>query len=208
MRIRLAIVALVVIPALYLLARPSSHRAEAARAPAPSAPAEAKNQLREQIAAQAQARDRINARLAELEGRLDAMEQQDPVPAEQVEGTAAPRNDLSDSDMATWMDHRLQAASDPAVSQQASAQLNATIAQVKRMDLHVEKVSCGERFCRASFYQDNGERPVVRDIYGAPPITGEGFTIQEPDGRLGVYFARNGEHVSDFRDEALLASAP
>lgn len=110
--------------------------------------------------------------------------------------------------MATWMDNHLQAESDVAVSQQASSQLTATIAQVKRMDLHVEKVSCGERFCRASFYQDNGERPVVRDIYGAPPITGEGFTIQEADGRLGVYFARNGQHVSDFRDEALVASGP
>jgi len=36
----------------------------------------------------------------------------------------------------------------------------------------------------------------------------EGFTIEEADGRVGVYFARHGARVADFREEALLATAP
>lgn len=210
MRNRVIAVIALVVPALYLLIRPGSQPISAARAPTASTQAETKQELREEIAAQARARERITERLSHLEGRLNAMELQAPAPAPVHEppAPAAPRNDLSDGDIATWIDGQLRAAPDAAASQQAASQLSAALAMVKRTDLHVQDVSCGERFCRASFYQDDGELPIVRDLYGAPPLTGEGFTIAEPDGRLGVYFARNGERISDFRDEALLASAP
>jgi hypothetical protein len=208
MRPRIAIViALVVIPALYLLSRPNPRDEGAARAPLPITRAEAGERVREQSAAQDQARDRIHARLSKLEGRLTMVEQA-PAPSEEPPPAPTPRNDLGEGDIAKWMDDQLHALPDAAASREATVQLTATIAAVKRRDLHVENVSCSERFCRASFYQDNGELPVVTDLYGAPPVTGEGFTIQEPDGRLGLYFARNGERVSDFREEALLASAP
>jgi hypothetical protein len=208
MRPRIVIViALVVIPALYLISRPGPRDERAVRAPLPIPPAEAGERPRGQSAAQDQARDGIHARLSELEGRLVMLEQA-PAPAEEPPPAPTLRIDLGEGDIAKWMDDQLHALPDATASQQATAELTATIAAVERRDLHVENVSCAERFCRASFYQDNGELPVVTDLYGAPPLTGEGFTLQEPNGRLGVYFARNGERVSDFRNEALLASAP
>jgi hypothetical protein len=212
MRARIVIAVVVIVPVLYLLARPSSRAApratsHAATVRARSEPSESKASLQREIERQEQARAKVSARLAELEGRLNELEQAEPPPGAQAE-TPRARVDVGEADIASWLDESLKSRADEAATQQASSQIHDSLALAGLPDLRVDNVGCGERFCRASFSQPNGERPAVHDLFGAPPFTGEGFTVEEPDGRIAIYFGRNGATIRDFRSEALAAASP
>lgn len=206
----------VIVPVLYLLARPRSPDSEPKRAARLDvheqsvADRERASQgwLREQIADEQRSRAKVNARLVELEARLSALQQHSQVAGGEPEATKPARNDVSEADVATWMDDELQGRVDAPATAQASREIHDSLTAARLPELRVENVSCSDRYCRASFFRDNGEPPAVRELFGAPPFTGEGFTIEEAGGRVAIYFARNGASVRDLRGEALAAAAP
>jgi len=213
MQARMVIGLAAVVVVLYFLARPSASSApvanQRASVRAQGGSGESRARLQEQIAHEQRARAQVNARLVELEDRLNEIERSEPVVAP-AEDNAAPltADAVSEADVATWMDEHLNGRVDRAATQQASLQIQDSLELVGLTDLRVENVGCAERFCRASFSQESGERPAVSELFGAAPFTGEGFTIEEPDGRIAIYFGRNGASVRDFRSEALAAAAP
>ena len=68
--------------------------------------------------------------------------------------------------------------------------------------INLADMQCGERFCRASFVSDNGKPPNISQLIGASPFIESGFTINEPDGRVRVYFTQPGQSLSELRSEA------
>ncbi len=68
--------------------------------------------------------------------------------------------------------------------------------------LILEDMKCSEAFCRATLASETGERPTLQDLYGRPPFVNEGFTIDEPDGRVTVYFTPPEVSLEDLRAEA------
>jgi hypothetical protein len=75
-----------------------------------------------------------------------------------------------------------------------------SLAQVPGFNL--ADMQCGERFCRASFFSDNGKSPNMAELFGASSFIESGFTISEPDGRVRVYFTQPGQSLSELRSEA------
>jgi hypothetical protein len=72
-------------------------------------------------------------------------------------------------------------------------------------EIKLDELDCNRRVCRAAFSQENGERPAASTLFGLMPFTHEGFTIEEPDGRVKVYFTRSGQTLNGLRGEALAA---
>jgi len=47
----------------------------------------------------------------------------------------------------------------------------------------------------------NGNDIAAEDMFGQPPFVTEGFTLEEPDGRVLFYFSQPGESIVDLRKE-------
>ena len=63
--------------------------------------------------------------------------------------------------------------------------------------LNLADMQCGGRFCRASFVSENGKPPNITEFFGASPFIDSGFTINEPDGSVRVYFTQPGQSLSE-----------
>ena len=68
--------------------------------------------------------------------------------------------------------------------------------------LNLADLQCGDRFCRASFVSDNGKPPNIAQLIGASPFIESGFTLNEPDGGVRVYFTQPGQSLGELRSEA------
>lgn len=79
-------------------------------------------------------------------------------------------------------------------------QMETSLAEVPGINL--ADMQCGESFCRASFVPENGKPPNISQLIGASPFIDSGFTINEPDGRVRVYFTQPGQSLSELRSEA------
>jgi hypothetical protein len=158
--------------------------------------------LRQQQLGNEQPQGNVNGRIAELEARLRSVE----TAGKKVENTTESKSGtksatrISDARLGLWMDDALRRQWDRDGSNQARAQVEKGLAQVPGANL--EELDCSKRFCRALFAQDNGERPVRGQLIGLLPFTNEGFTVDDPDGRVAIYFTRSGESLDELRKEA------
>ena len=155
----------------------------------------------------------MNERLATLEARLHdmeatanehAQEQTASIPNEpepNKDSEKAKPKKLSEGDLGHWMDKTLEAGDfDRDTTKSITEQMATSLAEVS--DINLTDMQCGERFCRASFVSDNGKTPNVSQLIGASPFIESGFTINDPDGRVKVYFTQPGQSLSDLRSEA------
>jgi len=156
---------------------------------------------------------RLNTMLADLDTRLRSVETgaseqttravvSDSV--EQETDTAVPNSGAgkseSETDLRHWMDEKLRVGNiDRDSTALAIEQADKSIAKVPGINL--EDMQCGERFCRATFAHENGEKPDIQGLLGEPPFVNEGFFINEPDGRVSVYFTRPGTSLNELRSE-------
>lgn len=161
---------------------------------------------------------RLNKMLADLDTRLQSVEtagdEQTPDAAvsnsvEQATDAAVSNSGagnpesgkVSETDLAHWMDETLRVGYwDGYSTELATEQAAMSLAKVPSVNL--DDMQCSERFCRATFAHENGEQPVIGDLFGEPPFVNEGFTIHEPDGRVSLYFAQPGESLEGLRSEA------
>lgn len=87
----------------------------------------------------------------------------------------------------------------------ATAEAGTSIAKLPGVRL--EDMQCGERFCRATLAQEDGKPSAISELFGEPPFSAaDGFTIDQPDGRVQLYFARPGESLDKLRKEARKAA--
>lgn len=155
----------------------------------------------------------MNDKIASLEARLRDMEAiaskhaQDQIAAipsepEPSKGSEKARpKKLSEGDLGHWMDQALDTGDfDRDATKSITDQMATSLAAVPGTNL--TDMRCGERFCRASFVSDNGKTPNIVQLLGASPFIESGFTINESDGRVKVYFTQPGESLSDLRSEA------
>ncbi|MGH8581897.1 MAG: hypothetical protein ACREWG_03735 [Gammaproteobacteria bacterium] len=121
-------------------------------------------------------------------------------------GTRKPESGkVSETDLAHWMDETLRVGDvDRDVTKLAVEQAATSLPKVP--GTYLEDLQCGKRFCRAIFGNEKGEQPAIRSLFGEPPFANEGFTLNEPDGRVSLYFTRPGESLEEFRSEARKAT--
>jgi hypothetical protein len=161
---------------------------------------------------------RLSKMLADLDTRLRSVETRAGEQtkhagasdsAEQGTDTAVPNSgagkpesaQVSEADFGHWMDETLRVGYfDRDATELAIEQAGKSV--VKLPGVKLEDMQCGERFCRATFAHENGEPPAIQDLFGEPPFVTDGFTINEADGRVSLYFARPGESLEEFRSEA------
>ncbi len=161
---------------------------------------------------------RSNKMLADLDTRLRSVETRASEQtthagasdsAEQGTDTAVPNSgagkpesaQISEADFGHSLDETLRVGNfDREATELAIEQAGKSVAKVPGVKL--EDMQCGERFCRATFAHENGEPPAIQDLFGQPPFVADGFTINEADGRVSLYFARPGESLEALRSEA------
>ncbi|MGH7158386.1 MAG: hypothetical protein ACREGD_04970 [Candidatus Saccharimonadales bacterium] len=162
--------------------------------------------------------DRLNNRLAELDTRLRSLENGDRgQPADAVLSVSGEDNtdaagsereaekpeskEISEDELGRWMDETLRAENlDMEATAVATDQVAGSVAKVPGVNL--EYMQCSERFCRGTFAHEHGEKLKIDGLLGELPSGTEGFTINEADNRLSVYFTRAGASMDEFRDEA------
>jgi hypothetical protein len=156
---------------------------------------------------------RLHEKLADLEARLRSLE---ATASEQATNPAGSRPDepdanqgtekakakkLSEGDFGQWLDEALDTgAFDREATRLTMEEMATSLAAVPGINL--TDLQCGERFCRASVVSDNGNPPNIMRLIGASPFIESGFTIDEPDGSVQLYFTQPGQALSELRGEA------
>lgn len=146
----------------------------------------------------------VSGKLAELDTRLRNVESSKDVEAATTEADdqkAARDRKVSEAELASWLDDGLHEGWDRNRTNLTGAEIEKGLVQTPEIKL--EELDCDARVCRASFSQENGERPAAPSLYGLLPFAQEGFTIEEPDGRVKVYFTEKGASLNDLRTQAV-----
>lgn len=149
---------------------------------------------------------RLGNALADLKAGLKsgastgAGDQEDRVPSDDdAKGPEA--KDLSEGDLGRWIDESLHVGNVKREATNAAIEQAATSLE-KSPEIILEDMKCGDAFCRATFSGESGERPALQDLYGQPPFDNEGFTIDETDGRVTLYFTQKNVSLEAVRNEA------
>jgi hypothetical protein len=155
--------------------------------------------LQEQIAA-------LEARLRNMETAVSEQSQRQAIagPVKPVSNNRAKKakaKNLSEADFAQWMDEALDAGDfDRDATQAVMDQAETSLATVPGINL--ADMQCSNRFCRATLIPETGKQLTISQLIGASPFMGAGTTIQEPDGRVRVYFVQPGQSLRALQSEA------
>jgi hypothetical protein len=155
----------------------------------------------------------MNDKIADLEARLRDMEAaaseqaKDPTISRPDEPEAnngaekAKAKKLSEDDFGHWLDDALVTGDfNRDTTKLTMEEIETSLAEMPGLNL--ADMQCGARFCRASFVSENGKPPNISQLIGASSFIDSGFTINEPDGRVKVYFTQPGQSLSELRSEA------
>ena len=126
----------------------------------------------------------------------------DPVePPSPAQDAPVDSGEVSEQTLAHWMNESLQVAQwNAETTTVATEQAEAAVAAVPGMVL--DGMLCGDRFCKATFADEAGGTPDIAGVFGVPPFVNEGFAVEEPDGRMTLYFTQPGQSLSDLRRQA------
>ena len=118
------------------------------------------------------------------------------------DGTGKPESrKVSETDLGHWIDETIRIGSGDAYLT-AKATEQAAVSLRKFPNVNLENMQCDQRFCRATFTKTNSKESDIQALYGEPPFVSEGFTINEADGRVLLYFTQPGVSLADLRGEA------
>jgi len=147
----------------------------------------------------------VNERLKSLESARGAEQSEnESVGDKSSVGESRP---LSNRVLLDWMDKVLtRETSDPNRTAQVEAQIRHILPAAPGVRL--EQAECGERFCRATFAQDDGGLPDVMPLFGeGPPFVNYQITSPRDDGRVVVYFTSKDISIETLRAEALQSAS-
>ncbi len=147
--------------------------------------------------------------LKELAARLQALENRPgPDQAAEPEKSLTDETRITEAEVEQWIDRSLDFIDFDAEATE-SARATARHSLSNNPDILLDDMQCGEGVCRAAFTHVNGSQPDVAKLFGAPPFTGEGFTVTKPDGRVMIYFAEDGKSLEAIRQQlADVSSSP
>lgn len=160
----------------------------------------------EQILAQ------LSDKVVALEARLKRLEATVSIQSKNlyVEATVAPSlsykekaqaKQFSEADFSHWMDDALDTGHfDLAETKSIIDKAEKSLAALPGVS--VDDMECGKSFCRAKFTPEAGKPLNIAEVFGASPFMGSGFTIDEPDGSVKVYFTQPGQSIDELRREA------
>lgn len=187
------------------LARSSRHETAAPRAPVLAAkensaePAQRGRRAQNQPVVVVDPGAGLREALAGIESRLKHIENaEEPTPSE---AEAPARETLSEAALGEWMDEDLRAREDGTRTAVMARAIQTNLST--KQGLQLQEASCGERFCRATLFREDGEAPDLVTVIGDEPFLGEGFGVSEPDGRLSIYFTSVGVTLAELRGEVL-----
>jgi hypothetical protein len=145
--------------------------------------------------------------VADLESRLQELEKtvEDNVKSRAEENSAKRgKAKFSESDFGDWMEDSLNSQQeDLQVTQDQRARIRESM--VNLPDTNLDDIKCEKRFCRATFSKSDGSEPEVEKLIGKPPFQREGYTVSLSEGRVAIYFTREGATLKGLREEAMAA---
>ncbi|MFW2373104.1 MAG: hypothetical protein ACN4GM_08275 [Gammaproteobacteria bacterium] len=158
---------------------------------------------------------KLEAKLATIESgvteqtindaKLDSTEQDSDIALSSNDEVNPQSTTISEVDLGHWIDESLDAGHwDWNLTTQAKEQAVNSLEELPGITL--ENMQCGDRFCRATLAHESGKQPEIGNLIGKPPFVNDGFTINEPDGRVSIYFAGNGISLNDLRSDAQAAA--
>jgi hypothetical protein len=149
----------------------------------------------------------LEARLQDLEATVGGQATKKPVARLSRQNT---HNDtqkqkpkiFSEVDFGRWMDDSLDAShTDKDVTQTIMAQAEKSLVNVA--DTNLDDLRCNDRYCRASFTPETGKQVDVSQVIDATSqFMSSGFTLNEPDGSVKLYFTQSGQSLEELRNEA------
>lgn len=161
--------------------------------------------------------EQLLEKIALLEARLQKMEAE--------RGAAAPRSiperrkaadkdakekrkALSETEFGQWMDDSLNLGSySPDTTRSVMDKAQENLSRIP--DVNLTEVQCSERFCRATLVPEDGKVVNLAEVVGGFSFAGSGFTLEDTDGQVKVYFTQPGQTFDDLQKEAEQArSAP
>ncbi|KPJ90261.1 MAG: hypothetical protein AMJ53_14230 [Gammaproteobacteria bacterium SG8_11] len=161
---------------------------------------------------------RVNAQVAKLEGKLQALEIDnaasgrtenleelpDNEPVVEVWAAEAARSPLeervTESALRNWIDNSFELGYvDETLTARAEEQAVSSLVDLP--DIYMQDLQCSERVCRATFSHETGKGPTVLDVFGHPPFMTEGITVPIDHERVAVYFTQPGVSFDELRSE-------
>lgn len=107
---------------------------------------------------------------------------------------------VSEQEMAEWMDDSLQLGRlDRKSTELATKEAARSLVGVPGVEL--EKMLCGERFCKANLKYGKGGKEAMLDLFGKPPFMSDGFVTEKRAGEVALYFVHPGESLEEIRHE-------
>lgn len=145
----------------------------------------------------------LNKRVSELENSEASTQKED---TEHLDYQYNGNIELTERGFAQWLESSLSTTRQN--DEKVNRISNETFAVLSKNlpGVNLDNMACNEGYCRASFSHVNGEKPETRKLFGEPPFMGQGFTIEEPDGRVLLYFTEAGQTLADLKQEANIAA--
>jgi hypothetical protein len=110
--------------------------------------------------------------------------------------------ELSEQNFAKWLNESLTLGFiDNADTIRATDEARQNLAKIPEINL--ETMKCSDLICKATFSYELGARSAIQNVFGEPPFMTEGFTVDEPDGTVSLYFVKPGESIENLRKEAM-----
>jgi hypothetical protein len=148
---------------------------------------------------------RLLEKLADVETRLAQVEAASAASTEHAHKFDDDTKKIAEADLGQWMTSRLaEEEQNPEWTKGVVAQIEQQRARIPGVQL--ESATCGDRFCRAKFFREDGDRPKLQPLFGGFPGTRGGFTVYADDGTVELYLVRQGQTVDGLRNEALAAA--
>lgn len=115
-------------------------------------------------------------------------------------GNGTPRDELTaDADLGKWLRDELEGGRwDRDSTNLAAAQVESTLVDLPGVEL--DEIACNVDYCQAVFASVDGERPRVGELFGRPPFSNEGFTMEGTDGRVHVFFTMREVSLDEIRE--------
>ena len=148
--------------------------------------------------------DELKNALSDIESRLDDLEGGgNYMPGQEIENELIMMSSpemIPESKVSTWIDDNLAYYYvDDEKTNTARHQVEQSLEYLPGALL--DDIQCNAEFCRATFSKNGSIMPDVTDLMGYPPFLNEGFTMENADGTVELYFAEIGASMGDIKQQ-------
>jgi len=133
---------------------------------------------------------KINTFIADLAYQINSVEGDiaTGIAAFETDNEIAEVTEPSEADLTTHIDRTLE---DDSWDEDLTASIKAeTLVNLKNAPgVDLDGIRCASSICRAKFVTADGKKPNIDEMWGTPPLMKEGFTVEQDDGSLVLYFS-------------------